>query len=54
MVMPWLEASKLAAPDRSTPATVRTPGIVAGAPTSVVPLPRLPAAATTTTSSSCA
>ena len=32
------------------PATVSTPGIVAGAPTRVVPLPRLPAATTTTTS----
>src|SRR5690606_30231112 len=36
-------------PPASTPATVSTPGIVAGAPTCVVPLPRLPAAATTTT-----
>ena len=39
-----------ALPFWSTPATVSTPGIVAGAPTSVVPLPRFPAAATMTTS----
>jgi hypothetical protein len=48
--MPCELASKLAFLLRSTPATVSTPGIVAGAPTWVVPLPRLPAAATTTTS----
>ena len=50
MVIPWVEASWLAWPDGVTPATVKTPGIVAGAPTRVVPLPRLPAATTTTTS----
>ena len=50
IVMPWVDASTLARPSGSTPATVSTPGIVAGAPTGVVPLPRLPAATTTTTS----
>src|SRR3954465_48347 len=50
IVIPCDEASKLALPARLTPATVSTPGIVAGAPTSFVPLPRLPAAATRTTS----
>ena len=50
IVMPWVDASTLAFPVGSTPATVSTPGMVAGAPTRVVPLPRLPAATTTTTS----
>ena len=50
IVMPCVDASTLALPCGSTPATVSTPGIVAGAPTRVVPLPRLPAATTTTTS----
>ena len=45
-----VDASSLAVPLRETPPTVRTPGIVAGAPTSSVPLPLLPAATTTTTS----
>src|ERR1700710_1552717 len=49
MVMPCDDASLLAFWFLSTPATVRTPGMVAGAPTSVVPLPRFPAAATITT-----
>lgn len=48
--MPCVEASTLARPCGSTPATVSTPGIVAGAPTPVVPLARLPAATTITTS----
>ena len=42
----------LAVPVWSTPPTVSTPGIVAGAPMMFVPLPRLPAATTTTTSCS--
>src|SRR3546814_7362962 len=50
MVMPCVDASTLATPEGSTPPTGRTPGIVAGAPTRVVPLPRLPAATTMTTS----
>src|SRR5690606_33864073 len=49
---PCVDASTLALPERSTPPTVSTPGIVAGAPTRVVPLPRLPAATTMTTSCS--
>src|SRR4051812_22064089 len=44
------EASRLAFPCRSRPATVSTPGIVAGAPDWKVPPARLPAAATITTS----
>jgi len=47
IVMPWEDASPLARPKRSTPPTVSTPGIVAGADTCSVPLPRLPAAAIT-------
>ncbi len=54
IVMPCDDASQLAEPFSSTPETVSTPGMVAGAPTSTVPLPRLPAAATTTTSFSIA
>ncbi|CAH0196883.1 hypothetical protein SRABI128_01644 [Microbacterium sp. Bi128] len=50
IVMPCVEASLLAVPEGSTPPTASTPGMVAGAPTRDVPLPRLPAATTTTTS----
>src|SRR6478736_3000759 len=48
--MPWEEESMLATPLRSRPATVSTPGMVAGAPTWMFPPTRLPAAATITTS----
>ena len=54
IVTPCADARLLVWPLRSTPATVSTPGMVAGAPTSVVPDPRLPAAASTTTSCSAA
>src|SRR6476620_4277650 len=50
MLIPCEEASTLAVFLRSRPATVRTPGMVAGAPTWVLPPTRLPAAATITTS----
>src|SRR5690625_3460425 len=50
MVIPWVEASHEALPSSSSPATVSTPGIVAGAPTISDPDARLPAATTTTTS----
>ena len=40
----------LAVPVWSTPPTVSTPGMVAGAPMMFVPLPLFPAATTTTTS----
>src|SRR6478752_2302903 len=50
MLIPCEEASTLAVFLRSRPATVRTPGMVAGAPTWVLPPTRLPAAATMTTS----
>src|SRR5690606_21854650 len=52
IVIPCVDASTLAVPVWSTPPTVSTPGIVAGAPMTSVPLPRLPAATTTTTSCS--
>src|SRR5690625_2182570 len=54
MVMPSVEASHDAVPSSSSPATVRTPGMVAGAPTTLDPDARLPAATTTTTSFSSA
>src|SRR5699024_1249308 len=54
IVIPCVEASQEAVPSSSSPATVSTPGIVAGAPTTSDPEARLPAATTTTTSCSSA
>src|SRR5690625_2181958 len=54
MVMPSVDASHDALPSSSKPATVSTPGMVAGAPTTLEPEARLPAATTTTTSCSSA
>src|SRR5690625_1215236 len=54
MVMPSVEASQEALPSSSNPATVSTPGMVAGAPTILDPDARFPAATTTTTSCSSA
>src|SRR5699024_12650990 len=52
--IPCVAASQEAVPSSSSPATVSTPGIVAGAPTSSDPVARLPAATTTTTACSSA